>query len=435
MSINRPVSPFNVSTSSVLPKTVGVNEGKAIEALNGIVAGRPPPSPTSIMVSRSPENLPESFSEVKEVNLPVLTTRDSMEGFSPRSSSSRDSPVPFGAFFGRTSSEESSFARQTFVNVFSAVGKEPDTVSAKAISRAEFYSFDKINLPKIALTETQEKSLGASIDQGGHGGTLKGALEIDGNSHEVFLKPFDGVEAKNYELIQKNSPDLAKFMPTVHGLATDTKGRQFLIMENTRVGSDQKELKQYGDIKIAGKVEGLKGKNLICDQEEMMATRGRAKGRGDYKQMEIGANKAPGFMFYKDSSLLGKLGRIFNFKNSKSNLHDKLKEAKPTSQVIRNLVNDLSKLQSALSKSGVVLIGGSIIIVEDGKGGLKPKLIDPAHVQYDPSQKDKFGNSEGIYYGGADVFKDRRESNKIGITNLIQAIADYPISGSTASTL
>lgn len=318
-------------------------------------------------------------------------------------------------------------------DAFIVIGKSIFYAHQPALSRQEFYDYSNSGLQHIILSLEQERNLGASIDQGGHGGTLKGPLVINGETQQVFLKPFDGVEAKNYELLQKKTSQVSDFMPKVHGVTTDSRGRKFLVMENARIDTQGQELKQYGDIKIAGKVSGFNIDNLICDQGEMIETRGKKKGRFDYYQMKSGADKAPGFMFYKDGAFLGKAGRILEFKNSTENLQKKLREANPTKEDLMRLGNEILLLRDALKESGVALIGGSVIIVEDEQGGLKPKLIDPAHVQYDPSKKEVFGEQEGLYYGDKAMFKARQESNQVGLLALHKAIVSLALRDDTPS--
>lgn len=355
---------------------------------------------------------------------PSSSKSEATTGSSPTERSDTPSSLELSTFTPSNRSRSSSIESQESSRPFS-MSSQTSANSSKASAQA-FYDFSTFSEnKKITLTHENEKLLGASQDQGGHGGTLKGPLEINGKTEQVFLKPFDGVEAKNYELIQEHAPDLAKFMPQVHGLATDTKGSKFLIMENTRLALDEqgqpKALEQYGDIKIAGKIPGLD--NLICDQSEMQTTRGKSKGFLDYTQMKKGAEQAPGFMFYKDSAFLGKAGRLLNFKNSESNLHEKLMTAKPDKEVLGKLITELRSLKLALEKSPIALIGGSIIIVEDGNGGLKPKLIDPAHVQYNPELKDKIeGDQTHLYFGDEKTFENRKLSNIQGLNNLCNAL-------------
>ncbi len=316
-----------------------------------------------------------------------------------------------------------------FFRIFDGIRSRPPSPSSEVRSSPKpssddlknFYSFSKSKFPQINLSREQITALTPSKDQGGHGGTFKGPLTLEGTTHQVFLKPFDGVETKNYELIQSKSPKLSEFMPKIHGLTTIGK-KQFLIMENTRISGDGNELKQYGDIKIAGKVKGLD--NLIADQEEMLATRGKKKSYGDYTQMKAGANKAPGFLFYKDDPVVGAVGRFLHFPNSKENLHKKLKEAKPTEAQLLKLASKITKLQSCLKDSGIALIGGSVIIIQDEQGNLHPKLIDPAHVQYDPSSKENSEDQRCLFLGTEEKFLARRESNTIGLTDLYTAILD-----------
>lgn len=285
------------------------------------------------------------------------------------------------------------------------------------IDGRQVFAFENSALENYKLEAAQWDELGASEDQGGHGGTLKGKLTLkNGQEAEVFLKPFDGVEAKNYELIARMTDGkLDAFLPKIHGRVTDSRGKQFLIMENTLHG----QRKQFGDIKIAGKVRGLD--NPIADQDEMVFTRGKKKSSLNFWQMNHDAAAAPDFMFAKDMPVLGKAGRFFNYQHSENSLRVALREADLTAEGLHRLAGRIRELNNLLSESPVALIGGSVMIIRNEDGEAIPMLIDPAHVQYDPALKDRFGDC-GAFYGEPDKFELRKASGRLGLEALEQSI-------------
>ena len=239
-----------------------------------------------------------------------------------------------------------------------------------------------------------------SIDLGGHGGNLTAEITTESGTKYLFLKPKDPVEALNYKIIQKIAPEVAKFMPTVYG-EVQVGGKAYLVMQNTRVSEHGNKLEQIADIKLAGKVPGLK--NPIANQAEIKTTRQRKKSALTLLQMGLGARLAPDYMI----ALKGpKAFRLVNYGLSRSTLQKSLKGL--TNHQQNELRNKLRAIQTALYRSPVALIGASIILVKDpNNGDVTPILIDPAHIEVNVDQAKvveelRTTNDPAVFYSAKD---------------------------------
>lgn len=257
-----------------------------------------------------------------------------------------------------------------------------------------------------------------SVDLGGHGGNICIKMKMDNQNHYLFLKKFDETEARNYQVIKALSPKLLDYMPKVYGEAT-LGTQKFLIMENTRVDDHGNSLKQLLDIKLAGKVEGLE--NPIANQEEMVATRGTEKNILDYEQMKIGAEFSPDYMIASKGL---RAFRVFNYSKSKEALIHALQNEPLEKKEL--LLNELKKLKRALEDSPVAFIGASIILIKQSDGSIKPLLIDPAHMQVDPKERDSYfyvlRGVKNIYYGTDKKYNLQRISNFRALNSFITHI-------------
>lgn len=284
----------------------------------------------------------------------------------------------------------------------------------------------------IATLDTALKhSLGIqqSQDLGGHGGNLLvDAVLTHGEICHLFLKPYDEVEGRNYEIIKRHAPEVAKFMPHVYGAVT-IEGKKYLVMENTRIDNKGNKLKQLVDAKIAGKLPSRPDFNPIADQNEIKTTRGYEKGYLDYAQMKLGADWSPDYMVYTGY----KMFRIANFSSSEKNLIDSLAGVKL--KELKELVLQLDQIKQAVEESPIAFIGASVIFVMDPQGKVKPIVIDPAHIQVDPDAKSRVENSfneesdrSHIYFGNSQDYKDRKISNQTGFNALINTVIKQRVS-------
>lgn len=289
------------------------------------------------------------------------------------------------------------------------------------------------NLKQVVDKHLKGFGLGASQDLGGHGGTKLVTVNEGGQKHELFLKPKDEVELRNYKIINQLDPNLSKFMPRVYGeIRIDNK--EYLVMENTRKSQEGHGLKQLADIKLSGKIDGKSEFNPIYDKNETVTTRGKEKGRLNAWQMGKGAALAPdGFMVAHGP----KIARLFNYRNSSENLRKSLQNA--SSDNLLKLGKSLKEIQDVLDKSPIALIGASIILVEQEDQSIKALLIDPAHIQVDESKRQDVESNLSseehakVYYGKPEVeedrFSDQKQSNINALKGLVGVITEKQVDG------
>ena len=311
---------------------------------------------------------------------------------------------------------ESGPMTRTRINLLrSLLAKVPASMQpANALLPNQYRAFAEDHLNRMGIT--------ASQDLGGHGGTFLAKITLaDGTVHSLFLKPKDDIEYQNYQLIKHLSPDLLEFMPKVYG-EVQIEGQKYIVMENTRSGSDGTTLQQLADVKLAGKLRNVPDFNPIADQNEMVVTRGKEKGYLDYKQQQIGAESAPGYMVAWGEKYL----RMFNYVDSKENLLSTLEGTTPDQ--LNGLYNSLRLLSKTLIDSNIALIGASIILIKQQDGSIKPLLIDPAHMIVDPQQRNEVAQNTNIadankvYYGDNRKFAQWKLSNQTGAYALLQTI-------------
>jgi len=233
------------------------------------------------------------------------------------------------------------------------------------------------------LRKLQPADLEKSIDQGGHGGTVRIKKAINGQY--LFLKPkiADGTEARNYKIINNNKM-VARWMPKVYG-EIRINGQSFLVMENIRKSNDGVELPQLADIKLAGKVKGLK--KTIANSKEMRVTRGKTKSLTTKLWMKLVTSLSPGYLL-TDGGI-----RLFDYINSKKILKRSLSSI--STRHLHKLLADLTELRNDLKRSGIALIGASIVLIHLKDGSLRPVLIDPAHIQCSNALKGQISKTIG----------------------------------------
>ncbi len=305
-------------------------------------------------------------------------------------------------------------SEESFVMLEKLKGKLPEEMQ-KFTSRLPSEWID------FATKHLQKSGIEGSKDMGGHGGTYLASVSIGKTNYPVFLKPIDETEARNYSIINKLAPDVAKFMSRFYG-EVEIEGKRYLVLENIRKGKES-TFEQLADIKLAGKVEGRKF-NPIADQKEMQITRGETKNRFDFFQMGAGAKKATfGFMVASGPKCL----RIFNYSKSKENVLNALQGV--SSEKLCELKINIRKLQNALMKSPIALIGASIIFLKLGDGSVKPLLIDPAHMVVSSDKKEEIlgllpqEEQNKVYYGGeGDRYSLQKESNDNALIALIMVL-------------
>lgn len=262
----------------------------------------------------------------------------------------------------------------------------------------------------------------SSGDGGGHGGNLQvTATSAKGKKH-FFLKPLDvsrPAELHNYEYINKTDAcdDLRQHMIGVHGKVKirnqETKEEHYyLVMDDACKDDDGKKWKTVSDTKLAGKIKGM---NPIACRNEIKKT-DRKKGLLDFLQMWFGCLTAPNFLVYK-----GQL-RILHFWRSKENFEKSIEDAGIAH--LKQLKDDLEKMEKAMEKSRVAFIGASVIILQEidpstGKpkigGALKAKLIDPAHIQVPAA-------GANPVYTGSKGYQRRFDSNRIAMKAIIDTV-------------
>ncbi|MBS0651000.1 MAG: hypothetical protein JSR93_07560 [Verrucomicrobia bacterium] len=250
-----------------------------------------------------------------------------------------------------------------------------------------------------------------SQDVGGHGGTKKVKIEYNGKTYPLFLKPKDPVETRGYEAIKKSDsrtdadvPRLEEFMPVTYGTVT-IGGREYLIMEDICEGNHP-----LFDAKLSACIPGT-DLNPIANQDEFRATRATTKNPLDYGRMRLEALSSPGYMIYVPIKAL----RFFNFHRSKQMLTEKLRNHDIGK--LQQLVKDLTRLKEAMDASDIAFIGASVFFLNDGF-----KLIDPAHLQINPSQQQDYQGLGSLYYGTEQQYNLQRQSNQLSIDALIRDI-------------
>ena len=237
-----------------------------------------------------------------------------------------------------------------------------------------------------------DAALEDSTDLGGHGNTKFVDLTIPGHaqSSPIFLKPFDLIEARNYQKLIKIKSPLLKHMPKIYGEIT-REGTKYLVMENLKPGA----ITQLADIKLAGKLDDDANFNPIACKGELKAT-GKHKSSFSYNQMKLGANSAPHYMIAENMRLLKEKGRLFNYRNSRSYLNQALQEAKP--EEIERLKEQIVELLEYIKSSEVAFIGVSLALLKNERDQLSFKMIDPAHVVLDGTSKEKGFYSDAVNY-------------------------------------
>ena len=271
------------------------------------------------------------------------------------------------------------------------------------------------------LQALQTPEIASSQDLGGHRKNLLATVTLStGQTHHLFLKPRDETEARNYAIIQKLAPKVAQFMPRVYG-EVRIGDQSYLVLANTRMDANGSPLKQLADTKLAGKIS-RSDFNPIADQEEMRTTRGEEKGWFDYTQMQIGAASAPHYM----SATGAKLFRIFNYHTSEGMLLDALEGI--DSKNLQRLKSSIKDMYKALAESPIALIGASVIFVKQSDGTITPLLIDPAHMQVDPTKREEMGaflpdrELSKVYFGKEKTYEERKASNAVALAALTATI-------------
>jgi hypothetical protein len=238
------------------------------------------------------------------------------------------------------------------------------------------------------LASLTDSDFEKSIDQGGHGGAIKIKKPIGGKY--LFLKPEgkDGTEARNYQLIGMEK-EVARWMPQVFG-ELKIRGKSYLVMENLLKTAKGKKLSQLVDIKLAGKVKGLY--NPILCNKEIKLTRGKEKSIFTKIWMLIVALLSPGYLITKGGF------RLWEYIRSESILKKSLSQV--PKHHLRKLSNDLWLMECNLKKGPFAFIGASVVLIHQRNGGVKPVLLDPAHVQYSKKLKGRITERKGdkIFY-------------------------------------
>jgi hypothetical protein len=225
------------------------------------------------------------------------------------------------------------------------------------------------SIPEL-VQQLGPEAFSQSRDQGGHGGTVK--VEVPVQGAYLFLKPKsnDATELRNYQVIQATDPDIARWMPTIHG-EVERNGRPFLIMDNVLKSKENQKLRQLVDIKLAKQVDGLH--TPIMSDQEMLVTRGKKKSLLTRIWMRVVCTIGPGFLITNGGV------RLADYILSKRILKKSLADI--STAHLHKLAADLAKMKEDLERGGIAFIGASIILVHQQDGSVRPILIDPAHIQ------------------------------------------------------
>lgn len=264
------------------------------------------------------------------------------------------------------------------------------------------------------ILHLEKETLESASGLAGHGGLMKASVKVEGNDHHLILKPLDRVEHANYDLIKRQAATLGALLPRMYGVVS-VKGQEYMVLQDLTKGKEP--FKPIADIKLAGKVEGLE--NPVVDQGEMLATRGRKKGRLVDFVMAQGAKVAPDFMFVTGGH---RRLRALDYAKSKENLLQALEGC--SKEDLQDLEEQLEQLTNELKKSPFAFIGASVLLLKSKSGALKLVMIDPAHLGCKESVQEP-----GVYTPSPDQFARQKESNM----RALQAIQAVVKAASTAS--
>lgn len=261
-----------------------------------------------------------------------------------------------------------------------------------------------------------------SKDVGGHGGAIRTNRPVGGKY--LFLKPVssDGTEPRNYRIINKLAPNLAKWMPKIYG-EMEIGGRVYLVMENMRKDADGSDKAQPADVKLAGKVSGLS--NPIASAKEMEVTRNKTKTIATKLWMKLVTAIAPHYLITKGGF------RLFDYFNSKKLLVASIQDL--STEHLRQLLDDLTQMHADINQSRVAFIGASIAMIRQKDGSVKPVLIDPAHIQCSNELNgevtqlvgEKAANKvffECLSGNGRNQFLLYKASNDVALVSLIETV-------------
>lgn len=314
------------------------------------------------------------------------------------------------------------------------------------------------NFNTAVCEQAVHAQLNKSTDKGGHGGTYCGIVTVEGGVQvPVFLKPLDKIEYNNYKAIALLAPELCEFMPTIYG-TVHRNGYDYLVMENTRMKKDGSSLEQYSDIKLSHTLgKSFRKFNPIANQAEVLATRGKTKKWLNEMQMRFGAHKAPGFMvasegnkclrffnYHKSKQLLSKNLANYFVKKIMSGLSNALEKADKTGRALYNtperigkaildkekesLLRKFADLERAMKNSKeLAFIGASIILVEGEEGGLRPMLIDPAHICIRSDKVKGEAKAHGIDLVVLPEFDDYKKSNEESLSAIQKTIEEFKL--------
>jgi len=187
----------------------------------------------------------------------------------------------------------------------------------------------------------------------------------------------DSVELLNYELIERLSPDLSEMMPVCYG-KIQIGGKEYIVMENSRLSRQGHPIKQRGDFKFTGKLEETDTTfNPIVEPLEIWTTRNKERGRFHRWVTDDGIERSPSVQVAQGPRLL----RNFYYSKSGQFLRDVFSTLTP--EQCTSLIRQLNGLIKILEEGPVALIGSSLMLTEDRDRTVRLLLIDPAHVQFD----------------------------------------------------
>ncbi|MDP1608107.1 MAG: hypothetical protein Q8L98_02195 [Chlamydiales bacterium] len=337
------------------------------------------------------------------------------------------SSVIAAGFVGLVSIVDKALGRKTSVEA------KPEEIADQSSTDPEIQLVrEKLAAISAMPLEQAKKELGIREslgNLGGHAGMCKGEIVLDGGKGVyLFLKPKDEVECRNYQIIERLAPDVAKWMPRFYG-EVSVGGVPYLVLENTRLDSEGNDVKQLADIKLAGKLKGHPRFNPIADQLEWKITRGKEKNPIDYQQMKWGAEMAPDYMCPPECP---RSQRLLHYGESEQTLKQAvmgniLDDYANPEEALERLERDLEGLQQAMEKASIAFIGASIILMRE-ENGIRPILIDPAHIQVDAEKRDELLdlNPEKIYFSDTgNRYGLYKQSNEIAMRSLISAVDSF----------
>jgi hypothetical protein len=266
----------------------------------------------------------------------------------------------------------------------------------------------------------------ASGALGGKGGTRKQDINMNGEQVNLFLKPLEESEYRNYQGIALLS-QMAQHMPQIYGkiedvqLGGDKAPGAYLVMQNTIPPGS----KQLCDLKAAYETKELRNeakRSALADPRELEATNHKKKSAFSFGHMKFfsgvvtARSKLKGWMNVEKAKIDRPRGYYQSAEKTQKDLEG------ISSANLFALLGSLEQIRTSfLNSPSVGFIGFSIIFVQDQQGSVKPYLIDPAHVVFGGDKARELIKEKNMYVDD-EALKLYRDSNFLALTSLIQFV-------------